>query len=545
MWTLLAIPFGIRLILFPEPNFVDLLMAFIPVLATIPSFFIHKFIANENREHELRHFTFAIGFSSAATSIRWTEVSDDIRYTLIVYFVAGSITLFWFTISHILENTGRFPNLHTHYGDVVVLPLTLVAISTFANEIPDEAFYFTRSIIFYVPVIVGWATLFFIAHNRFAVRTVTTHNDDGYPYISLQGSVVACAHLILLETRASSIFYILSAPVVSIVIQRASSKDSLPILFHSNIQRMLAGLYIGGILAALGYLKLGLLAFYIIPPAFFTSVNVGIHILQDRLVIPLTATVTLLLFTILVACERSDVTDYITTTLLVWFGFEFVKFTMKPVMNFQVPPDFDPNVYKPPQYASWTYPLLVFDRTLELPTRRKFVATKNAQIPAWLSKFFVTVDPSCPRKYCGVFYMLDNTLPMHLIAIHHNKWTNDGTSVMWNFKNTTRKPTPLGFVAHQFSKLMITNIREIDDKWIETISHLSILGFMPNQLYIYKKNEDEFFRVQFNKQGEIVYQYKMLRIAKLDSKNKIVLTKYYDQFMKEYENAGFIVSHPN
>ena len=92
-----------------------------------PSFLFHNNICIGDCIHQLE----SCGF--------WRMV----HFVFLLLF--GGLTLFWFCISHVLENM----NLGILVGDIVVLPITLVAISAFANELHDDLFRFSRSIIFF------------------------------------------------------------------------------------------------------------------------------------------------------------------------------------------------------------------------------------------------------------------------------------------------------------------------------------------------------------------------------------------------------------
>lgn len=175
-------------------------LSLLPLLVVLPSLHLPRWIKDERWEHVARHAVYALAFTvSAGTSVRWDVVGpaaargEAWARPLVAYLVLGTATLWWFCASHVLENHGAA--LFTHQGDVAVLPLTLVAIATFHERVPDEAFQFSRSIIFYVPIVVAWATLHFVAFTGFAVSQTTTHTAEGFYFLAHAGLVIAATRL--------------------------------------------------------------------------------------------------------------------------------------------------------------------------------------------------------------------------------------------------------------------------------------------------------------------------------------------------------------
>lgn len=219
---------------------VDVLLSLLPLLVVFPSTFFPIWVGDEEREHELRHAAYAVAFVvAAATTVRWDVLADELKKGeeggdwaahLVVYFAVGAATLWWFVACHVAENRFLRGAVFTHHGDVAVLPLTLVAIGTFVEDVPDRAFRFSRSVPFFVPVVVAWATLQFVAFNGFATSTVTTHSSPGFAFCALGGLAVASTHLVLLETRASPFLFLFFPFVSSSLLQltpRPSRRPSL------------------------------------------------------------------------------------------------------------------------------------------------------------------------------------------------------------------------------------------------------------------------------------------------------------------------------
>ena len=151
---LFVAPFAVRLGLaagpiasFPPVH--DVLLSLLPLLVVTPGSSFPAVVRDEEAEHVLRHAAYADAFSVSPLAERWEEIDLQAGWGrgLVAYFAVGGLSLWWFVGSHLVENRvdGR---VHTHQGDVAVLPLTLVAIATFAEEVPDRAYRFSRSVIF-------------------------------------------------------------------------------------------------------------------------------------------------------------------------------------------------------------------------------------------------------------------------------------------------------------------------------------------------------------------------------------------------------------
>jgi hypothetical protein len=181
----------------------DVLLSQVSVLVVFPSTFLPAVVPDALREHVYRHAVYATAFSIA---IPTTLHLEHLEGAFLTFCILGLVTLWWFVLSHWLENT-MDSKINTHQGDITVLPLTLVAIGTFVLTVPDDVFRFTRSTIFFVPIIVAWATMFFIAFQDFALQCTTTHEHPAFMYYAYAALVVAIVHLVLIETNVSAHTY--------------------------------------------------------------------------------------------------------------------------------------------------------------------------------------------------------------------------------------------------------------------------------------------------------------------------------------------------
>lgn len=203
-YLLYTLPLLSRLVLATDPiPWPDALLSQVSILLVFPSTFLPGVVPDALREHVYRHAVYASAFTIA---IPTTVHLERLEGPFLTFCILGLVTLWWFVLSHWLENTVD-AKINTHQGDITVLPLTLVAIGTFVLTVPDDVFRFTRSTIFFVPIIVAWATMFFIAFQDFALQCITTHEHPAFMYYAYAALVVAIVHLVLIETNVSAHTY--------------------------------------------------------------------------------------------------------------------------------------------------------------------------------------------------------------------------------------------------------------------------------------------------------------------------------------------------
>lgn len=202
-YLLYTIPLLARFALATEIRWTNVFISQMSILVVFPSTFLPRVISDARLEHVFRHAMYATSFTIAVLT---TVHLDRLEGPFLTFCIMGLITLWWFVLSHWLENA-LDARINTHQGDIAVLPLTLVAIGTFVLTVPDDVFRFSRATIFFVPVIVAWATMFFIAFQDFALHCVTTHEHPSFMYYAYASLVVAISHLTLIETNVSSHTY--------------------------------------------------------------------------------------------------------------------------------------------------------------------------------------------------------------------------------------------------------------------------------------------------------------------------------------------------
>ena len=218
-----------------SPSIFDLVIALVPsLLIQSLSVAAKKYVSCPETEHEWRHILYATAFTVAgALGIHFDRALEEFPL-VIAYAVLGAATLWWFVICHCVENR-RLTRVYTHQGDLTVLPLTLVAIATFSSDIPLSVVRAGRSILFFTPVIVAWATLHLIAYNEFSLGRTTTLNSRFDDVVNLSVPV-ASAHLVLIEMAAPPVVFLVF-PFVASFLSQTSFRTSDPVVTRPSWRR--------------------------------------------------------------------------------------------------------------------------------------------------------------------------------------------------------------------------------------------------------------------------------------------------------------------
>lgn len=226
-------------------------LSLVPLVVAAPSNVVHLSEPRAPFEHLWRHILYTLGFASGAVLVRWVYVWQQMpsawAVNLLVFFVAATATLALFSVVHFLEIRGA--RIRTHFGDVTVLPTTLVAIAVVLRDAPDACFLFSRSAVVTVPVVVAWATLFLIAHLEFALGMDTRLRAKGltaFYHVTTQAAVVATTHLVLIETRANGVLYILFPACAAVFAQMAPDATRSPVVLPCSVPRLLIAAPAGG-----------------------------------------------------------------------------------------------------------------------------------------------------------------------------------------------------------------------------------------------------------------------------------------------------------
>lgn len=254
--SLYLLPVVARVVLTPPTSLVlvgRLVLSLIPLAVVFPTLWFPRwFEEDEVREHVRRHAAYAFAFTvSIACCPHWPTVVDALNEgrewarALVAYSALGCVTLWWFVVSHAQED--HWP-LRTHQGDVSVLPLTLVAIASFALDVPDNAFQYTRTTFFFVPVVVACATFHFLAYHGFALTRTTTYSEPTFAILARVANVMSCSILTLLEVRASPTAFQFLPLAVALVSQAVKApRTSVPLYAHREGSVALVGFAFGAL----------------------------------------------------------------------------------------------------------------------------------------------------------------------------------------------------------------------------------------------------------------------------------------------------------
>lgn len=532
-------------------------VSFVPLVIVFPSTLLPRWVEDENREHVWRHAVYALAFSaSVGTSVRWTVIADALQRdgdddqwatSLVLYLIIGTVTLWWFCVSHIFENTNNFQTVYTHQGDVAVLPLTLVAISTFVESVPDEAFQFSRSVIFFVPVVVAWATLHFVAYSGFAISTVTTHSSDHFDFLALGGLVIASAQLCLIEMRAPSSFFQFFPLVAAMLCQMTRRPHQQP--------RLRAGREWGVVVAALGLGGGGLGA--VLATRFETGSAHAVaataaiagsltvpYLAGRRWVFPATLYTALLTSAYLHAVSEQTVRAVDVLVLLAGFcaTFWLLSHLAPAVAGARDPPQSKPSTstQHTPQDRMlwWSSPSKLMRPLRAVPCGSGCAYDEDG---AFLARFYERpISASCPREFVGVWWMCGNRFPMHLTCVHHNTWRDNDegqkTTTLWMREDTTRSATLSGMLLWLGQVLCMVKVTVVS-RWIRTEGYvLPALRFFPDTYWLYRVSDDEMLRLVYDKKKRVVWQYRMLRISRHTSRDRTI---HYPAFMRAHQGDTF------
>lgn len=528
LYALYALPFAIRLTLSPGAAWGDVVVSLLPIAVVFPSSYAMRCLGQDHeREHVVRHAFYSLAFSvSIGTSVRWDYLSSHWRecLPLILYLIVGGLTLWWFVLSHAVENR-LLPWMRTHQGDVAVLPLTLVAIATFARDIPDEAFRFSRAVIFFVPVVVAWATIFFISYHDFARGRVTTFHQAGFDFHARSALLIASAHLTLLECRSPATvfqFFPLTAALLCQVTHLHTEAPAMRPWWRTSV--LATSLASGGAVGSVLVARFGWHA--------FGAVCVGTPILAltlptlagVRWVLPGCAYLSLGLVAYIVALSESGIRDvgslavadvFAVLATSLWACW-IVETLSRPVWT-PTPPASLPELPEGAPRPQDRAPPWAPSRIARLHIGCWFGNEYTEDTPDVVLRRH-PVDPRCPARFRGVWWMDGNTFPVDLVVVHDARWNEDGTSALrYDADGITHDASLFGVLIWMWTACKRARIDVVDDRWIRTSAYyLPVLRLLFVTYWIRMVNDDEMERVVFSATGRVVWRYTLRRIVRAD-----------------------------
>lgn len=503
----------------------NVVLSLLPLSLLLPSGIVAGMVtSDEVGEHVARHALYASSFLVSATAVRWDVImgaweEEDWAQPFTLYFAVGSVTLWWFVVAHVMENRRLFGYTYTHQGDVVVLPFTLIAITSFANDVPDEAYRFSRSIVFAVPIRVAWSTIMLIAYTGFALSRTTTLSNEAYNTVMMIGFVVSTTQLLFLEVRSSPAFYIAATFVLALYAQTCNRPNDPPTLYEGRtlgtcvVAALVGGLGGGSVLA----LRFGTLSSLVV--CGYVSVMSALAVRTvcgKKWIGPATLVSCLQTCAIFVFLNEASLREVDVAAIACTY---FVTFCCVAVLVSAV---YDPN------YVPSTPPSIEGD----MPQLRASVCSWSGfaryldRIPfgfdprvyddslKWLVPFFDKVDENCPSDFVGVWWMEHNTFPMELITVHRRRWNEEGTKALfWNGRDITFHNSFSGSVMDLLGHLTFTEMTVVDRRWIRTNSYKTPLKLWTSTFWLYRVDKDLMIRIVYDDEGRVVWRYNMKRIA--------------------------------
>ena len=536
--TAYIFPLVLRFMRTEEWHLDRIFLSISPLLILVLPIFLQRIIQEETKEHVYRHALYALAFTvSAGTTFRWHVVYEAFdkeswtRYTLL-FVIVGIATLWWFVVAHMIENKGG-GKIFTHQGDVTVLPLTLVAIATFVYQVPNEAFQFSRSIPFYVPIIVAWASMYFIAYNNFATSKTTTLHVDGFYFLAESSAYVAVVHLALIEMRATPSSFIFFT-LVSSIFSQLSPRSLCPPKLRQGHELGLC--IVAGVLGATTGTLLHLrfednrIIWYNILIASLLPLWIS-RVCGQRWVIPASLFGTLLLATVVATdssfSEPLHVYDIVAMLALFILAFQITEIIAQPLDVQTDPPSNAPSARPCPSKTWWWLRMLQRLETIPVCGNRKHG-------DELMNELLTQRNQECPEAFSGVWYMHDSGMPMQLLTVHQHRWNVD-RNTRFSMLNGVRPANLAGCLNAVSMSLCTTEIQERGSRWIRTPTWcLGFFKLIPRTEWFYRVHNDLLLRVSYDHEGFEVFRYEMRRICKGNGRR----TTYYREFMDTFSGTA-------
>lgn len=513
-------------------SFSNFLLCVVPIICVIPSSYAYFLIKNKENEHIVKHAWYTACFLLGAITIRWEHVVSHVNdlpiLNFVVFFALGALSLLSFTISHIAEKFDS--SVRTHYGDVTILPLTLVSIAMFYNSVPDDVFFLSRTAPIIIVVVVAWTTIFLIAFLEFAKHGTTRYKQKGFALVSISATVISAIFLILLECQASPIYFLVYAFLSGFYMQSHRKYDS-DMRFHKN-----------SFLVALLIFSISLISAAVKFVTFRHTVGfwTGVAIIFVPSIIlaeilrfthgnrwPFLSAAIVSLCTLAVFDKTNRDEHFILYILWVVGSHFVIALVSSLLLTYEQKPSklpHPPHVYDPKLFLKRTRFHYCYDVLSSGVPFAMCARTFSAHDSNWLKNTF---KDDKPGKMQGLWHMQDVTTSSYLIHVKHNKKDdNEIFNVQIAKKPDFTALFCLLFVEYETVKRT--------DQWYETFVYLNFCGFTIHldTLWCYQESSSSLIRLQYNKKGDVTYQYRLKKIAHLDQKNNVVKTDQFTNVMK-------------
>ena len=109
---------------------------------------------------------------------------------------------------------------------------------------------------------------------------------------------------------------------------------------------------------------------------------------------------------------------------------------------------------------------------------------------------------------------------MTLLAVHHGDWSSDGSRArLWTGRCLAYERTLSGLILRLFMSLNVTDVAVENSRWIRTRkTEIPPFHLRPDTYWLYRVSEDEMVRLAFDRKGKVVFQYRLLRILRVDDR---------------------------
>lgn len=507
----------------------------VPVLSVVPSSFVYMFVQNNDIEHIVRHAWYAMSFVVGAITIDWNYVrsnlQDDAVWNFILFCIFGTISLLYFTLSHVLEYY-KFP-IFTHHGDVSILPLTLVAIVTFYNNVPDEVFLLARTAPLLIIVAVAWSTIHLVAFLDFAKFSTTRHEQQGFKTVTFSAQVTASIFLILVEAKAQPVYFFFFAILSGIYMQLIRNIDD-GMRFRKNSMYLLVIVVLVSLVSALlqfaifvDSMQVGEAFLCIMTPVLVIG-RITVYVIGNRwpmITAALISLATCAVFEVL-NLPRFYLWIIISHFVIALFA-SFMRYEHTTLAIPQRPQNYEPQSCI--VHNRFSALVNVFAR-LSSCTKCSKQFSPNTN---WLQE---ELKNDAPGDLQGIWYMQDVTTNDYMVHISNVVSQGGKLNMKLRF---ARSPNIVAYTSKLFFGYETV---KHSDVWYETSVYISILGFtLPfSTLWCYRESAMSFVRFQCNEKREIVYQYKLKRIAFLNNNCAITQTDAYTATMQRLNGKFFI-----
>lgn len=507
-------------------SFSKFIICLLPIISVVPSSFVYLYIKNKDVEHIIRHAWYGISFVIGGISINWNFVIENMHnihvFNFIIFSVFGFISLFYFTFSHILEYLGF--RIYTHHGDVSILPLTLVSIVSFYNEVPDDVFIMARTAPLIIIVFVSWSTIHLVAFLDFAKNSTTRYQQQGFNLVTYSAYVTAAVFLVLVESKAQPIYFFFFALFSGVFMQFLRKHDSNIILRKNTLFVFVFTLIISSISA-------------IVQMFIYEQPLVILHALTC-LLIPNIVLARINMFLIgyrwpfinLILISLCMCVVFESLGLQVFFAWIFISNFVIALCNsvFKYEHHFDPLPQRP-FIPNSLYRSFVTRKSNDSYTC--FANTFSATDLGWIKK--TTASETFGIDLQGLWCVTNEAAPELYYMIKAIVQDDDVFQISLRF---ACKPTLLTYCL-KIKKIINCEVIKRSDIWYEIIIFIDIFGFtIPlSRKWCYKESSNRLVIVN----NDSSYKYKLKRIAQL-SKDSIIKTEYFSECVKQVDDQYFL-----